>query len=132
MTINYIDMSLNAATFPPTYTGKGTLIGNARKSGGIDNDAWANYTSNGNVTVLLLGFTPREVKVINTTDGLIWEWSYGMPAADSVKLTLGTVAAVMDTSSQITISSDPAGNSTVTLGATLNGTSKNICVELHG
>lgn len=133
MTINIIDGAFRSAAFPSTYTGPGTLIGNARKMGDVSNYQWYNFTSNGNVTQINAGFTPRRVKVVNTTDGIVWEWTYGMPVANAIKTTLGgSFASVQDTSSQITISVDLAGNSTVTLGATLNGTAKNLCVELAG
>lgn len=133
MTTNVIDGALSVSSIPTTYTGPGTIAGNARKMGDVSNYQWYNYTSNGNVTQLNVGFTPRKVKVVNTTDGLTWEWQYGMPAANSVKTTLGgSFASVQDTSSQITISTDLAGNSTLTLGATLNGSAKNLCVELAG
>lgn len=133
MTTNVIDGALSVSAIPTGYTGPGTLVGNARKMGDVSNYQWYNYTSNANATQINCGFTPRRVKVINTTDGLTWEWQYGMPAANSVKTTLGgSFASVQDTSSQITISTDLAGNSTLTLGATLNGSAKNLCVELAG
>lgn len=133
MTTNVVDGALGIASFPSTYTGPGTLIGNARKMGDVSNYQWYNFTSNGNATQINAGFTPRKVKVVNTTDGIVWEWQYGMPAANSIKTTLGgSFASVQDTASQITISTDLAGNSTVTLGATLNGSAKNLCVELAG
>jgi hypothetical protein len=135
MTTNVIDGALGVSSIPTTYTGPATLVGNARKMGDVSNYQWYNFTSNGNATQINCGFVPRKIKVVNTTDGITWEWQYGMPAANSIKTTLGgSLASVQDTSSQITIAIDyaPGNVGTVTLGATLNGTGKNICVELAG
>lgn len=132
MTTNIIDPSLHASTFPSAYTGPGTLIGNPIQSGGVVEMTQGFFTSNGNATQINVGFQALEVEVVNTTDGLCWEWQYGMPIANSIKITLGTVAAVQDTSSQITVATDKNGVGTVTLGATLCGTSKNISYKVRG
>lgn len=132
MTTSIIDAALNSASFPTTYTGVGTLIGNPRKMGDVSNYQWFNFTSNGNAVQINCGFIAREVKVYNTTDGLIWEQVYGMAAANSLKTTISAPTITVDTSSQITINDELAGNGYVTLGATLCGTSKNICVKIIG
>lgn len=133
MTTSIIDGALNVSSFPSTYTGPGTLIGNVRKMGDVSNHQWYNFTSNGNTIQLNVGFLARKVRIINTTDGITWEWQYGMPAADSVKFVLGgSLAGTLDTGAAITINDELAGNGYVTLSAAAAGTSKNICVEVIG
>ena len=138
MTVNIIDTAYHKSTFPAgnIYTGPGTLIGNPRQPASVDSEVWGYFTSNGNATQINLGFTPRKVRVINSTDGIIWEWLYGMPAANSIKTTLGgSFAGVVDTTSQITVSGDTpgtGGNCQVLLGVTMNGTGKLISYEVEG
>lgn len=132
MTTSIIDGALNVSSFPTTYTGPGTLIGNVRKMGDVSNHQWYNYVSNGNAVQIDCGFIARKVVVKNVTDGLMWEWQYGMPAADSYLTTISAPTIALNTASQITVNDELAGNGYVTLGATLNGTSKNICVEIIG
>lgn len=134
MTTSIIDGSLHVSAFPTTYTGPGTLIGNAKNSLMGDNHQYYYFTSNGNAVEILCGFVPRRIDVVNTTDGITWSWQYGMPAANSIKTTLGgSLASVQDTGSAFTIGGDTMGNvGNLTLSSTLCGTSKNICVELEG
>jgi hypothetical protein len=137
MTTNVIDTTFHGSSFPSTYVGPGTLIGNPISDGpdAGGQGVGGYFTSNGNATQILLGFVATKVKVINTTDGITWEWQRGVPAANSVKTTLGgSLASVQDTSSQITVTGSVAdgtgGNGSVTLGATLCGTAKNITYEI--
>lgn len=133
MTTSIIDGAINAASFPAQYTGPGTLIGNGRKMGDVSNYQWYNFTGNGNTIQINCGFIARKVKVVNTTDSITWEWQYGMPAADSVKIVLGgSLAGTLDTGGAITINDELAGNGYVTLSATCAPSAKNICVEIAG
>jgi hypothetical protein len=86
-------------------------------SGNVVNFSSGSFTSNGNATQLNLGFTARYVKVVNSTDAIIWE-----------KIT-GTPTEAVDTGSAIVVDTDTGYNApglTVTLSATLCGTSKAI------
>lgn len=133
MTTSIIDGALNASSFPTTYTGPGTLIGNARKMGDVSNHQWYNFTGNGNTIQINCGFLARKIRVINVTDSITWEWQYGMPAADSVKFVLGgSLAGTLDTGSAITVNDELAGNGYVTLSTTCAPSAKNICVEVIG
>ena len=141
MTTNIIDGALGVGAFPATYTGPGTLIGNIRRPANVDSDVYGYFTSNGNATQINVGFTAREVRIVNWTDGIEWEWIFGGPAANAIKNTFGTGFSI-DTTSQITISPKEdqllggnvvsGGNANVTLGATLCGTGKLISFEIHG
>lgn len=137
MTTNVIDTSIHGSSFPSTYTGPGTLIGNPIQDGADAGGQGVSgyFTSNGNATEILCGFVPTEVEIVNTTDGITWEWQYGMPAANSVKFVLGgSLAGTQDTGSAITvtgsINNGTGGNGSVTLSSTLCGTSKNITYKI--
>jgi hypothetical protein len=136
MTTSIIDTTLHTSSFPSTYTGPGTLIGNPVPAGGVVESVAGYFTSNGNVVQINVGFRPIAINIINTTDGITWGWQYGMPAANSVKTTLGgSLASVQDTGTAISVANGPAGgngSSTVTLSATLTGTAKNICYLIEG
>lgn len=133
MATDIVDGALSVGAFPATYTGQGTKIGNVRKMGDVSNHQWYNVTSGGNAIQFNCGFTPRKVRVINVTDGLIWEWMYGMPAANAIKTALTGPTIAQDTGSAFTISSESGnGVSTVTLSATAAGSAKNLCVEIVG
>lgn len=137
MTTNIIDTTLHVAAFPTTYTGQGTLIGNPCQGADIRQLVAGSFTSNGNATQLNVGFAPLFVKVMNNTDGISWEWRQGMPAANTIKTTYGgSLASVVDTTSQVTLTSDngqsPGNVDTVLLGTTLNGTAKSIAYWIEG
>lgn len=88
---------------------------------GVDNFASGSFTSDNTATVVNLGFKPRWVKVVNTTDVIVWEKIEGMAAANSVKIvTAGTTT--IDTGSAILINND----GTITLSATAVGSAKAI------
>lgn len=87
---------------------------------GILNRASGAFTSDGNDTVITLGFVPKWVKVVNSTDAIVWEKIYGMAAANSVKIIDTTMS--IDTGSAIVIGTD----GTFTLEAATVGTSKAI------
>jgi hypothetical protein len=133
MATQIIDTSLHGAAFPATYTGPGNLIGNCVQSGGEACDVYGNFTSStGNTAQINCGFQALQVDIVDVTGAITWHWQYGMPATNSVKITLGTVAGVLDTSGAITVSSDPAGNTNVTLSTTVCGNAKNICFHVQG
>lgn len=90
------------------------------QDGGVSNFASGAFTSDNTATVVTLGFTPRWIKVVNTTDVIVWEKITGMAAANSVKtVTAGTTT--IDTGSAIVI-----GTNGFTLSSTAVGNSKAI------
>ena len=81
------------------------------------------FTSDGSAQSVSLGFKPAMVKIINETDTIAWEKFANMAAANSFKtVNHDTTQIAVDTNSQILINTD----GTITLGATLVGTSKAI------
>jgi hypothetical protein len=130
MPTQIIDTSLHVAAIPATYTGPGNLVGNSVNSQG--KDVYGNFTSAGNAVQINVGFTPLSVDIMDVTGALMWHWQVGMPAINSVKTTLGTVACVLDATSAITVATDLAGNGTVTLSAAMVGSAKNICYAIQG
>lgn len=91
------------------------------QDGGVSNFASGSFTSDNTATVVKLGFKARWVKVINSTDVIVWEKIEGMAAANSIKVvTAGTTT--VDTGSAILINDD----GTITISATAVGNSKAI------
>jgi hypothetical protein len=91
------------------------------RDAGITHLATGSITSDGTAITVTLGFKPRWVKVVNSTDAIIWEKIEGMAAANSVKtVTAGTTT--IDTGSAILINTD----GTITISSTAAGTSKAI------
>lgn len=91
------------------------------QDGGISNFASGSFTSDNTATIVKLGFKARYVKVVNSTDVIVWEKIEGMAAANSVKtVTAGTTT--VDTGSAILINDD----GTITLSSTAVGNSKAI------
>lgn len=91
------------------------------QNAGVANFASGSFTSDNTATVVKLGFDARWVKVVNTTDVIVWEKIEGMAAANSVKtVTAGTTT--IDTGSAILINDD----GTITLSSTAVGNSKAI------
>lgn len=91
------------------------------QAAGLANFASGSFTSDNTATVVTLGFKARWVKVVNTTDVIVWEKIEGMAAANSVKtVTAGTTT--IDTGSAILINTD----GTITLSSTAVGNSKAI------
>lgn len=93
------------------------------RADGIVNFSSGSFTSDGTAATVNLGFKPRWIKVVNSTDAITWEKIEGMAAANSVKVVGGTVAVTVDTGSAILINSD---ETTMTLSTTLCGTGKAI------
>jgi hypothetical protein len=90
-------------------------------SNGVMNFQAGSFTSDGTDTTLELGFVPRWIKVVNSTDVIVWEKIEGMAAVDSIKtVTAGTTT--IDTGSAIIINDD----GTVVLEAATVGSAKAI------
>lgn len=90
------------------------------QSDSIVNFASGSFTSDNTATTVTCGFTPRWVKVINSTDTIVWEKIEGMAAANTVKtVTAGTTT--VDTGSAITL-----GENGFVLTATAVGSAKAI------
>jgi len=131
MTTSIIDASLHTSSFPATYTGPGTLIGNPLQTGSQDTELYGYFTSNGNAVQINCGFQPLKVELTDVTDVILWTWQYGMPATDSVKVvTAGTTT--VDTTSAIVVSTDVAGDCTVTISAAAASTAKLILYHISG
>lgn len=136
MTTEVIDIAFHGTSFPSTYIGKGTIIGNPLGDFGSSGQrVRGKFTSNGNAVNIPVGFMPARVKVVNTTDGITWEWQTGMPVANSVKTVLGgSLTSAQDTGSAITASGSvtdgTGGNGAVLLSATLCGSAKNIAYDI--
>lgn len=91
------------------------------KAAGVLGFSSGSFTSDNTATTVTLGFVPRWVKVVNTTDVIVWEKIEGMAAANSIKtVTAGTTT--VDTGSAILINTD----GTITLSSTAVGSSKAI------
>lgn len=72
---------------------------------GVVNFASGVITGAGATAEVDLGFKPRHIKVVDSTNVIVWEKLEGMAAADSVKtVTAGTTT--IDTGSAITINTD--------------------------
>lgn len=91
------------------------------QTAGVCNFASGAFTSDNTACVVTVGFKPRYVKVINSTDVIVWEKIEGMAAANSVKtVTAGTTT--IDTGSAVLINAD----GTFTVSATAAGNAKAI------
>jgi hypothetical protein len=88
---------------------------------GITNFASGSFTSDNTATVIILGFKPRWVKVVNSTDVIVMEKLAGMAAANVVNTVTGGTTTI-NTSSLILINND----GTITLSATAVGNAKAI------
>lgn len=131
MPTQIIDTALHTAAIPATYTGPGNLVGNPVGSGGAECDIFGYFTSStGNAVQINCGFAPMQVEIIDVTGVLTWKWQLGMPATNSIKTATG--AMTIDTASNITVTTDLAGNGNVLLSTTLCGNAKTICYHIQG
>lgn len=93
------------------------------------------FTSNNNLTVIPVGFVPTRIKIWNDTDGIEWEWMYGMAATHTIKTNTTGPAITNDTSSAIVVYADSAGGqgdvAYVQLSAALCGNSKRIAFRIE-
>lgn len=124
----YIDTAVKVRS--ATYTGPGTLDGNCVQDAGLGQMVTGYFTSANEDVVLLLGFQPRRIWVLNETDGVSFERVTGMAAANSIKSVLGgSLAVTLDTGSAIVESDGGSGNFSVTLpAATVGNAKKNVFV----
>ena len=128
MTTQIIDASLHVASFPATYTGPGTLIGNCIQSGGDETDLHGYFTGAGNAVQINLGFMPLHAKVVDVTGVIVWEWMYGFPATDTLKtVTAGTLT--VDATSAI-VATDQSGLTNID-GNWILTLSAALCVSTH-
>ena len=131
MSTKYIDLNIHGSSFPSTYIGSGTLIGNPIVTVGGMIAASGYFTGTGDAVVIATGFQPTRVRVIDETDVIIWEWDRGLAATHTIKqVTAGTTT--VDTTSAIVVSTDLAGNSTVTLSAALAVSGSNLIYRIEG
>ncbi len=133
MATQVIDTALHLAAFPPGYTGPGTLIGNCVNSGGVVCDVYGFFTSStGNDVRIDVGFKALQVDILDATGAIMWHWRWGMPANNTIKMTLGTIAGVVDTTGAIVVVAGLGGTGQVNLSQALCGNGKNICYRVQG
>lgn len=88
-------------------------------SKGIAQFSSGSFTSDNTATIVTIGFTPRWVKVVNSTDTIVWEKIEGMAAANCVK-TVAAGTTTIDATSAILINTD----GTFTISAAASGNAK--------
>lgn len=73
------------------------------QAGGVTNLAIGYYVGDGAAgdIPVALGFTPRYVKLFNTTDNVYYEWLEGLPANDTLLDTGATGVVTLDTNAVI-------------------------------
>lgn len=131
MTTNVIDTTIHGSSFPTGYTGAGTIAASCKNAGGIINQANGFFTSNNNATQINLGFRPLKITLINITDVIKWEWFYGFGATQALKTVTGGTMTV-DTGTAFSVSTDLAGNHTLTISAAANGNAKALVFSVDG
>lgn len=124
-----IDGAFTGSAFPATYTGPGTLVGNIISDGGVRQKTTGNFASANEDVRILLGYQPRTVEIVNSTDAVLWKKNVGMAAADALKI---DTAVAVDSNSYIVFEDGGAGNYTVLLKAALLGNAKAISFVLEG
>jgi hypothetical protein len=130
MPTQIIDASLHTTAFPATYIGPGNLIGNCVQANSLSNDVFGYFTSAGNAVQINCGFQAVQVDIADVTGVLLWHWQLGMPATNTFKS--AAAALSIDTSGAVAITTDPAGNTNVTLSAATVGTGKVINFHIQG
>ena len=84
------------------------------QSAGRANVVTGNFTSDSTEVTVMVGFTPRYIRLVNATDGIAWEWMEGMPEDASVnigtELTIDTSGAVDVGDKYFKLSAGAAGN----------------------
>jgi hypothetical protein len=141
MTTNGIDVTLHGSSFPATYTVPGALqalgftstanllIGNPLFSD--DGDVSGYFTGAGNVVDIPVGTQVAAVTITDVTDNIRWDWYRGMAATNTIK-TVAAGTRTVDTTSAISVSTDFAGNSTITLSAALAANGSLLIYEIEG
>ena len=131
MTTKYIDINLHASSFPATYTGVGTLIGNPLITDPGTERISGYFTGTGDAVIIPLGTQPTHILVADVTDNIIWEWFRGMAATNVFKdVAAGT--RTVDTGSALVVSVDLAGNATLTIAAAVAVSSSLIIYSIEG
>ena len=129
MTINAIDITFHGSSFPATYTGDGTLIGNPLF--GDDGDFSGYFTGTGDAVSIPVGSQVAHVKIVDVTDNIVWEWYRGFPATDALK-TVAAGTRTVDATSAIVVTTDLAGNSTIALSAALAASASLLTYQIEG
>jgi hypothetical protein len=132
MTTKVIDGAFTGASFPATYVGPGTLVGNIVSDGGVRQRTTGKFSSTGDDVRIMLGYQPRSIEIVNETDVIVWKKTSNLAAANTLKLNGTGPAFTLDTASLITFEDGGAGNFNVLISATLLGTSKAISFEIGG
>lgn len=93
----------------PAFSGNTYTLTPGNIVQGPDADVIAGFlTGTGAAVIIPIGFFPTKVEVINWTGVIKWEWMYGAPATDSLKVvTAGTETS--DTGSAVLVTADTAG-----------------------
>ena len=116
MATKYIDINLHGTSFPATYTGSGTLIGNPIATNPGTERISGYFTGTGDAVVIALGTQPTHVVVADVTGNIVWEWFRGLAATNVFKdVAAGT--RTVDTGSALVVSVDLAGNASLTIAA---------------
>lgn len=131
MATKIIDGAFTGSSFPATYTGVGTLVGNILSDGGVGQFTSGNFTSTNDQVDIYLGYQPRRIRIINETDVVIWEKTVGLAAANAIKVVTNGTTTV-DTNGYITFTDGGSGNWRISLSATLVGNSKAISFIVEG
>lgn len=124
-----IDGAFTGSSFPATYTGPGTLVGNIISDGGVTQRTSGSFTSGAEAVRINLGYRPRAIEIINSTDAVLWKKTVGMAAADALKI---DTAVAVDSNSYILFEDGGSGNYNILLHATLLGTGKAISFVVEG
>jgi hypothetical protein len=125
MTTDVIDLTFHGSSFPTTYIGVGTKVGNPQSAVAVPSTISGYFTGAGNVVSIPVGFQPSHVQIINETDNIQWDWFRGLAATHTIKQVAAGTTTV-DTTTAIAVSTDLAGNCTITLTAALAVNSSNI------
>ena len=131
----YIDVQMHKSAFPATYNGDGTLVGNPTDPMAVVRRVAGYFTGPGEAVVINNGFKPHKIKVVNDTDGIIYEWQFGMDETHSIKTVLGgSLAATLDTGSAFAITKDFGDGNvcSVTLAAGVCISAKRISYLIEG
>ena len=116
MATKYIDINLHASSFPATYTGVGTLIGNPLVTDPGTERISGYFTGTGDAVIIPLGTQPTHISVVDVTGNIVWEWYRGLAATNTLKnVAAGT--RTVDATSALVVSVDLAGNGTLTIAA---------------
>ena len=91
------------------------------QSAGVVDFATGSFTSDGTIAVVNLGFTARQIDIVNSTDNIVWRKIEGMAATDSIK-SVGAGTQTIDSGSAVLINADK----TISLSIALCGTGKAI------